>query len=984
VAGLPQHAAARGPSRDFAGENLAQHGGRIPPVPGWPAPRPEPADNKMTYRHTSILLPCHGLEDFPTHHEGKDADGLLAAWTALWHPVLLASTGAVPSWYRVESPPTDLEARLIVVPGVCQHLTPPGFSQLVAVARGRLITGNLRREHLLERILGPAAGAREAPSSDLVGDFLALGYAYLQVQLLTRQMRYATHLDDARLSTEAVSGARAAVAGDEQTARERLTACFDLLVQERAHYYTVNAYILDLLLAAPTTGGSLEDYLAAHVPVNLLLTGELLASVAESQPRFTEALRQAVGTGMVGLVGGQWTDDRVPLLACETVLRGFQRGLQLFDQHLQSRPRVFGRRQFGVSPLVPQLLRRLGYEGAIHAVLSQGRYPEGAQIKFRWEGPDRSALDTIGRTPLDVSQPGTFLALAKKLGATMDVDHVATLFFVHWPGGACTWYYDLRRAARYGSMLGKFVTAQQYFRDTDYPAQVERFRADQYQSPYLAQAVARRVPDPISTSVRYWRRRALCDAAGSLEMLASVVRGRPHGAASAVADDVDRAADGGVDDLLDQRLRAAVDVAAAHLADGIPRRSAAAEAGYLVMNPSSFVRREVCDVAGLETLPAVEKPIYAAASDGRHKHVVADVPPMGFAWIAGSRRARRTRAGQPLAEDGLLRNEYFEAHVDPRTGGLRAMYSYARRGNCLSQQLAIRASQARRSVPSAPYSRMVADRSDVTAQTAVFGEITTEGHLLHPRGEKVLARFRQRFRVWRGRRVLELHIQLEPVMPSGDHPWNSYYACRFAWADEGASVWRGVNQLREKAEAKRFEAPNYIDIEEGDRRVTILTGGLPYHRRVHERMLDSLLIVKGERARVFDIGIGIDLKSSAQESLAFLAPLPVVQQVAAPPAGSTSGWLFHIDSRNVVATWWAPVVVDGEVRGVRVRLLETAGRSTRATLRGFRPFLAGCRRDFVGGNLGSCSVADGALAIEMMANEWTEVEATWTATGEVL
>ena len=51
----------------------------------------------MTYRESYILLPCHSLEDFPLHHEGDDAAGLLAAWTALWHPALLAATGAGPS-----------------------------------------------------------------------------------------------------------------------------------------------------------------------------------------------------------------------------------------------------------------------------------------------------------------------------------------------------------------------------------------------------------------------------------------------------------------------------------------------------------------------------------------------------------------------------------------------------------------------------------------------------------------------------------------------------------------------------------------------------------------------------------------------------------------------------------------------------------------------------------------------------------------------
>ena len=40
----------------------------------------------MNYTDLTVLLPCHSLEDFPLYHEGAEADGLLAAWSALWHP----------------------------------------------------------------------------------------------------------------------------------------------------------------------------------------------------------------------------------------------------------------------------------------------------------------------------------------------------------------------------------------------------------------------------------------------------------------------------------------------------------------------------------------------------------------------------------------------------------------------------------------------------------------------------------------------------------------------------------------------------------------------------------------------------------------------------------------------------------------------------------------------------------------------------------
>ena len=45
----------------------------------------------MTYQELLILLPCHSLEDFPTYHEGEDAQGLLSAWSAMWQPLAQAS-----------------------------------------------------------------------------------------------------------------------------------------------------------------------------------------------------------------------------------------------------------------------------------------------------------------------------------------------------------------------------------------------------------------------------------------------------------------------------------------------------------------------------------------------------------------------------------------------------------------------------------------------------------------------------------------------------------------------------------------------------------------------------------------------------------------------------------------------------------------------------------------------------------------------------
>ena len=99
--------------------------------------------------------------------------------------------------------------------------------------------------------------------------------------------------------------------------------------------------------------------------------------------------------------------------------------------------------------------------------------------------------------PVGARQALGRLNLATKLGESMDMDHVATLMFAHWPGHASVWYEDLRRCAKYGSALGKFVTVSDYFRDTYMPGHLDRFESDQYRSPYLKQSIIRAAADPL-------------------------------------------------------------------------------------------------------------------------------------------------------------------------------------------------------------------------------------------------------------------------------------------------------------------------------------------------------------------------------------------------------------------------------------------------------------------------------------------------------
>lgn len=912
----------------------------------------------MSFQELAILLPCHSLEDFPQHHEGSDAEGLLASWTALWHPALLAGLERGPQWYRADDPPDEVGGKLVVVPSVSREELPADFLSRARSDAACLICDEVDRSRIIEVALA-SAGETPQIEPDLAADFLALGYCYLQMQLLTRQMRYSSNLDEGHFFKQLLAGAAAANEQDADSARAKLTACFDMLGEERDHYYSVDAYLIDVTIVDGRALGGLPSELAVQVPLNLLVSGEHLAELAESQPELLEQIRAAVETGQIGFVGGEDVEGMLPLLSCEMLLERMHRGAALYETHLGKRPEVYGRQKSGLSPLLPQVLDKLGYQGALHFTLDEGRLPPGSQAKTRWEGSDGTAIDAIAKPPLDAAQAGTFLGFAQILGDSMDSDHVATLCFVHWPGAASVWYDDLRRCTRYGAPLGRFTTVDEYFRETYMPGHVDRFDADRYSNPYLRRAVIRREENFLSRQIDRSAEQVQQEEAHGLQALASCLSGDTFSA----EPESDR-----------------VQEVAQLVAKSLPRQAGDPTSGCLVLNPATNARRALVDVSQLASLPRVERPVYAAASDGEQKLAVVDVPGMGFTWIAPSvGTAAARKPGPSLVEDVsaqrdtlLLRNEYLEAYIDPRTGALKALKDYGSRGNRLSQQLAGR----RRTPGQAPsYTSMVAESARVSVDNEIVGEIITEGKLLFD--EELAGRFRQTFRVQRGSRVLQLDIQLESLTEAAADAWDNYFACRFAWADEAAQLYRCLHESRLATDAKRFESPHFVEIETGDQRTALLTGGLCFHRRTDYRALDTVLVVRGEQRREFRLGLAVDPPDSLDAARQLVSPPVVVTQEACPPHPHASGWLFHFDSKNIVATSWKPVVESGTIVGMRLRLRETQGRSARTRLSCFQDIRTARRYDFRGQSQGECRVENGRAHLQLTASEWTEFEVRW-------
>jgi hypothetical protein len=121
----------------------------------------------------------------------------------------------------------------------------------------------------------------------------------------------------------------------------------------------------------------------------------------------------------------------------------------------------------------------------------------------------------------------------------------------------------------------------------------------------------------------------------------------------------------------------------------------------------------------------------------------------------------------------------------------------------------------------------------------------------------------------------------------------------------------------------------------------------------------------------------MDLSHPQTAALDALCPHFHEFQNAPPPKPSTA-WLFHIDARNVVATHWEAIPRDdGQLSGVRVRLLETAGRAVSCGFHSHRQLTAARRLDFSGSSLGELKVEGEKAIIDMAPGEWAQLEVEW-------
>ena len=917
----------------------------------------------MTPRRTIVFFPCHSLDDFPTWLGDSEAEELLAAWTAAWHPRLIAAAGRMPAWASVEVPPGNDAEVLGIVTASCDdrlvgRLDPastPGSRWVrragdrPATVRQALAALGLPVESqppvppfppLALETSSEAAPADptkpQPPRHAGVDDFHAFGLAWLLSELLARRMRSTTGLGSTAAFTggpsdepatgfeeRLVAGARAWESGDATAAAEALAECYGHLEAARARYYPVDVWLIDLVLLADTTlGPRLAAELDAPVPLCLVATGQLIEKLARTDPALTARLRQACDTGQVSPAGGRYDEEPLDGLFPETIRESFLQGHRAWKLAVGRVPTTFAQFGGGWSAILPQILTHFDYAGVIWNLFDGTPLPDPGLGRIRWEGTGSGCLEGIARPPLDARRAATVLNLADRIGDALDNEHTAIIQFAHYAGMASPWFDDLRRIGAWTTALGTFVTPDEHFRRTPGSGKLVSWEPDTY-------PVSRPPADPVAAT-------GSAPAADPIAPRAAAVRSEA------------------------QRL-----VAGRKVLAGLPTTALAAPGpgGKRVIRPANAT-----NAAGAADVAPAAPAVPTAAAKKK--------PSGGL--LGGL--ARGLFGGG--SEDRLvLEHDKLRVRVHPQTGGLLSVRRPEDRGNRLSQHLAVRTTRPPPAVGSPwedPQER--AEYGTATAESVTrTGErtILSRGHCSDSKGRKLLT-FTQRVELLDGLPLarLEIEVAIDPsaaTAPGAVAALERYVACRFAWNEnDDLDVVRSLHGQSVVSERTLITAPHFLSLRPGHgggaADVNILTGGLPWHLRASPHILDSLLLAGDATTGKFTLAVGLGLARPWDAALDLIATGSLT---APPPPAPPATAADHVR-----ITWQGPVMRGGRPIGVRVGLVESQGKGGDVTVDWGFDVAAARVADALGrpGGSQSVTVAGRSTTTYLRRWEWLQID----------
>src|SRR6516225_5971496 len=110
------------------------------------------------------ILPCTSRDHACEPRANAQADELLSAWTALWHPALVAAAGVMPKWFPAGEPPDDPTGHLLLIPPTAEPLLPQDWLSHAEQLGAKLIRGQRSRPEMIAAALAMVGEGRESNS----------------------------------------------------------------------------------------------------------------------------------------------------------------------------------------------------------------------------------------------------------------------------------------------------------------------------------------------------------------------------------------------------------------------------------------------------------------------------------------------------------------------------------------------------------------------------------------------------------------------------------------------------------------------------------------------------------------------------------------------------------------------------------------------------------------------------------------------------
>ena len=899
----------------------------------------------------------------------EDVAAFLNGYTALWHPLVLALSGKLPrvdTSYDHEQP---VATRIFAVPESPPLLLPDDWDQRVRAAGAIAFRATPDRDATLNNLRTALRDAGQAtdlsspePPSDIVHAFFGIGLGYVVVEALFEAMEHQNLLPHDDILQDLHKAIAEIPAGNQDACRGHLRAAAERIQQAREVVYPTNIHLLDVHVLREERLQEPPPLTFQHgLPINVVASASLLDKWLVAHPDLTSDLRERVTQDRFEVCGGPLIERDDAVLPLESQLWNLSRGQAKYQELLGQEVTVFARQRSSYHVQIPLLLNNAGIRKMLLVPFDDAVLPTYRCTIVNWASPDGKHLEAFTRPPHPVDNNQTWFHLAHYLHRTIMQDHAATLPFVHNQAPAAPWYRDLVELSRLAPVLGKWTTFSPYFNEVMAGEYVSNMPGDEFGGDFLSARTEARLTDPVSSFPVLHSCRRRLDACWTLHAIhRNLDRSTSRGRIDELTTLEEEYETSGTQ--ASARIGELEATVAQELANRLVAGAAESTPGFMLLNPCAFARRLGLELDGYsETLP-IGGAVKACQRDGDKLRAVVEVPALGFAWLP--RNGVPGTAPQPvkmaLAEQHVLRNEFFEAEIDPANGCLRTIRDQRTRSNRLGQQLVYN-----------PGSNMRVKEIKVTSAGPALGEIVTEGTLVDPYQDKVLASFKQRFRVWLGRPVLEMRVEIIPEQPIEGYPWHAYFASRFAWGDQRATMLRGIAGAAHVTTNNRPISPEYLELHTGKQNTILFPCGLPFHQRHGTRMVDVILAPPGEATHTFDLAIGLDRDYPAQTALGLATPVTMVPVDRGPPSIGSSGWLFHLSLPNLLMTSLRPPPDAADA--ILLRMLECSGQYCHAELRCVRDPVRASFVDGKGNSVYDQSVSGDTVSIEVAQSDLVTV-----------